>query len=86
MELRESRHRTVDIVKDMIAIPHEDSKKAACGRAGSEDHCHCRHVEFLISSRAGNDSPIQRINNSEDTISGSFGDQTIFDNGLKTIR
>ena len=30
--------------------PHEDIKKAACGQAGSGDHCHCHHVDFLIGS------------------------------------
>ena len=30
--------------------PHEDIKKVACGQAGSEDHCHCHHMDFLIGS------------------------------------
>ena len=28
--------------------PHEDIKKAACGKDESGDHCYCHHVDFLI--------------------------------------
>ena len=30
--------------------PHEDNKKAACGKDGSGDYCHCHHVDFLMGS------------------------------------
>ena len=37
--------------------PHEDTKKAACGKAGNGDHCHCHHVDFRSGSypRVGKD-------------------------------
>ena len=67
--------------------PHEDIKKAACGQAGSADHCHCHHVEFLIGiyPRVGKDALNQKINKLDDTTSRILGDQAIFDNDLKTI-
>ena len=30
--------------------PHEDAREVACGDGAREDHCHCRHVDFLIGS------------------------------------
>ena len=68
--------------------PHKDIKKAACGQAGSGDHCHCHHVDFLIGSnpRVGKDALIQKIDKLDDTTSRILEDQAIFDNDLKTIR
>ena len=68
--------------------PHKDIKKAACGQAGSGDHCHCHHVDFLIGSypQVGKDALIQKIDKSDDTTSRILEDQAIFDNDLKTIR
>ena len=68
--------------------PHEDIKKAACGQAGSGDHCHCHHVDFLIGSysRVGKDALIQKIDKLDDTTSRVLEDQAVFDNDLKTIR
>ena len=68
--------------------PHEDVKKAACGQAGSGDHCHCHHVDVLIRShpRLGKDALIQKINKLDDTTSKILEHQAIFDNALKTIR
>ena len=68
--------------------PHQDTKEAAGGKAGSEDHCNCRHLDFLIGSypRMGKDALIQRIDKLEDTTSRISEDQAIFDNDLKTMR
>ena len=68
--------------------PHEDIKKAACGQAGSGDHCHCHHVDFLIGSypRVGKDALIQEIDKLDDTTSRILEDQAILDNDLKTIQ
>ena len=68
--------------------PHEDAKEAVCGKVGSEDHCHCRHVDFLIGSypRVGKDALMQRIDKLDDTTSLIVEDQAIFDNDLQTIR
>ena len=68
--------------------PQEDIKKVACGQAGSGDHCHCHHVDFLIGSypRLGKDALIQKIDKLDDTTSRILEDQAIFDNDLKTIR
>ena len=67
--------------------PHEDIKKAACGQAGSGDHCHSHHVDFLIRSypRMGKDALIQKIDKLNDTTSRIFEDQAIFDSDLRTI-
>ena len=37
--------------------PHEDTKEVACEDGARENHCHCRHVDFLIGSypRPGED-------------------------------
>ena len=68
--------------------PHEDTKKAVCGKAASGDHCRCHHVDFLIESyhRLGKDALIQKINKLHDNTSRILEDQTISDNHLKTIR
>ena len=68
--------------------PHGDIKEAACGRARSEGHCHCRHVDFVIGSffRVRKDALIQRIDKFNDTTSGFLDDQDILDNDLMTIR
>ena len=68
--------------------PHEDTKKVACGKDGSADHCHCHHVDFLIGSypRLGKDALIQNVDKLDDTTSRILEDQAIFDNYLKTIR
>ena len=68
--------------------PHEDIKKAACGQAGSGDHCHCHHVHFLIRRcpRVGKDAFVQKIDKLDDTTSSILEDQAIFDNDLNTIR
>ena len=67
--------------------PHEDAKEVACGDAAREDHCHCRHVDFLIGSypRVNKDAIIQRIDKLDDTTGGSLEVQAIFDNTLKSI-
>ena len=68
--------------------PHENAKEVACGDGAREDHCHCRHVDFLIGSypRVGKDAIIQRIDKLDDTTGGILEDQAIFDNTLKSIR
>ena len=68
--------------------PHEDTKKAACGKAVSGDHCHCHHVDLLIGSypRVGKGALIQKIDKLDDTTSRILEDQAIFDNDLKTLR
>ena len=68
--------------------PHEDAKEAVCGKTGSEDQCHCRHVNFLIGSYppVHKDAVHQRIDKLDDTTSGVLKDQAIFDNGVKTMR
>ena len=67
--------------------PHEDAKEVACGDGAPEDHCHCRHVDFLIRSdpRVGDDAIIQRIDKLDDTTGGILEDQAISDNTLKSI-
>ena len=67
--------------------PHEDIKKAACGQAGSGDHSHCHHVEFLIRNnpRLRKDALIQKIDKLDDTTSKILEEQAILDNDLKTI-
>ena len=57
---------------------HEDTQEVACGDTVREDHCHCRHVDFLIGSypRVGEDALIQ-INKLDDTTSGILEDQAI---------
>ena len=59
----------------------------ACGDRAREDHCHCRHVDFLIGSypRLGKDALIQRIDKLDDATSQILEDQAILDNDLKTI-
>ena len=66
---------------------NQDIKEAAFGKAGSENHCHCHHVVFLIGSypRLGRDALTQRFDKLDDTTSGIFEDQAIFDNDRKTI-
>ena len=51
--------------------PHKGTKKVACGKDGSGDHCHCHHVDFLIGSypRLGKDAFIQKIDKLDDTAS-----------------
>ena len=68
--------------------PYENIRKAACGQAGSGDHCHCHHQDFLIESypRVGKDALIQKIKMLDDSISRNLEDEAIFDNDLKTIR
>ena len=68
--------------------PHEDDKEVVCGDGVREDHCHCRHVDFLIGSypRVGKDALIQRIDKLDDTTGGILDDQAIFDNALKSIQ
>ena len=68
--------------------PHDDTKKKACRKAGSGDHCHCHHVNFLIGCypRVGKDALIQRPDKLDDTTSRMLEDQAIFDCDLKTIR
>ena len=68
--------------------PHEDAKEVVCGDGARDDHCHCRHVDFLIGSypRVGKDSIIQRIDKLDETTGGILEDQAIFDNTLKSIR
>ena len=67
--------------------PHEDAKRVVCRDGAREDHCHCRHVDFLIRSypRVGKDALIQRIDKLDETTSGILEDQAIFDNVLKSI-
>ena len=68
--------------------PDEDTKKAACGKAGSGDHGICHHVDILIRSnpRVGKDALIQKLDKLADTTSRILENQAIFDNDLKTIR
>ena len=68
--------------------PHKDTMKAVCGTAGSSDHCHCHHVDFVLRSypRVGKDALIQKLDRFDDTTSGILGEQAIFDNDLKIIR
>ena len=68
--------------------PHEDAKEMACGDGAHEDHCHCRHVDFLIGSypRVGKNAIIQRMDNLDDTTGRILEGQAIFDNTLKSIR
>ena len=68
--------------------PHDNTKKVACGKAGSGDRCHCHHVVFLIGScpRLGKDALIQKLDKLDDTTSRILGDLAIFDNDLKKIR
>ena len=68
--------------------PHKDAKEVACGDGAREDHCHCRHVDFLIGSypRGGKDAIIQRIDKLDDTTGGILEDKAIFDTTLKSIR
>ena len=67
--------------------PHDDTKKAACGKAGSGNHCHCHHVDFLSGSypRVGKDALIQRLDKLDDTTCRILEDRAIFDNDLKEI-
>ena len=67
--------------------PQKDTKMAVCRQAGSGDHCHCHHVDFLIGSyvRVGKDALIQKIDRLDDTTFRILEDQAIFDNDLKTI-
>ena len=60
----------------------------ACGDGARGDHCHCRHVEFLIGSypRVGEGAIIQRIDKLDDTTGGILEDQAILDNTLKSIQ
>ena len=68
--------------------PHEDTKKAVCGKAASGDHCRPHHVDFLIGSyhRLGKDALIQKIDKLDDTTFRILEDQTILHNDLKTIQ
>ena len=68
--------------------PHEDAKEVACADGGRQDHCHCRHVDFLIGSypRVGKDAIIQKIDKWDDTTGGILEDQAIFNNTLRSIR
>ena len=52
----------------------------ACGDTARADHCHCRHVDFLIANypRLAKDAPIQRIDKLDDTTSGIVEDQANF--------
>ena len=67
--------------------PHEDAKEVACRDGAREDHCHCRHVDFLVGSYpwSGKDAIIQKIDKFDDTTGGILEDQAIFDNTLKSI-
>ena len=67
--------------------PHDDTRKAACGKAGSGDHYHCHHVDFLIGSytRGGKDALFQKVDKFDGTTSRILEDQAIFDKDLKTI-
>ena len=67
---------------------HEDTKKAACGKAGSGDHCHCNNVDFLIGNFpwVGKDALIQKLDKLDDSTSRILEDKAIFNNDLKTIR
>ena len=59
--------------------PQEDTKEAACRKAGSQNHCHCRRVDFLIGShpRVGKYALIQRINRLDDTTGGILEDHNL---------
>ena len=67
---------------------HHDTKKRACEKAGSGNHCHCHHVDFLIGSypRVGKDALIWKVDKLDDTTPKIFEDQAILDYHLKTIR
>ena len=67
---------------------HEDTEEVACGDGACEDHCHCRHMDYLIGSypRVGKDAIIQRIDKFDDTTGGILEDQAISNNALKSIR
>ena len=80
---RDGRDREVD-----GRHPHQDAREVACGDGAREDHCHCRHVDFLIGSylRVGKDAIIQRIDKLDDTTGGILEDQAIFDNALRSFR
>ena len=67
--------------------PHDDNKKAY-GKAGSGDHCHCHHVDFLIGRypQVGKDALIQKLDKLDDTTSRILEYQAIFDKDPKTIR
>ena len=60
----------------------------ACRDEAREDHCHCRHVDFLIRSYLwpGKDAIIQSIDKVDGTTGRILEDQTIFDNALGSIR
>ena len=64
-----------------------DARAVACRDTAREDHCHCRHLDFLIGSypRLEEDALIQKIYKLDDTTSQILEDQAIFDNDLKTI-
>ena len=68
--------------------PDEDTKKVPCGQAGTGDHCHCHHVDFLIrrKPRVCKDTLIQKIDKLDDTTSRILEDPAIFHNNLKTIQ
>ena len=59
--------------------PQEKAKEVACGDGAREDHCHCRHVDFLIGSypRVSKDTIIQRIDKWDDTTDGFLEDQEL---------
>ena len=67
---------------------HENTKKAACRKAGIGHHCHCHHVDFLIGSYPGvdKDALIQKLDKLDDTTSTILEDQAIFNIHLKIIR
>ena len=67
---------------------HKDAKEVVCVDGAREDHCHCRHVDFLIGiyPRVVKDSLIERIDKLDDTTGGILEDQAIFHNALKSIR
>ena len=77
---RDSRDRDGD-----VRHPHEDAKDVACGDGAPEDHCHCRHVDFLMGSypRVGKDALIQMGDKLDDTTGGILENQAIFDNAEK---
>ena len=80
---RDSRDRDGD-----CPHPHQKAKEVVCRDGAREDHCHCRHVDFLKGNypRMGKDALIRRIRKLDGTTGGIFEDQAIFDNGLKSIR
>ena len=85
VELRESCH---GIVKEMTAILTTTPRRRRAGKAGSGDHCHCHHVDFLIGGypRVGKYALIQKLDKLDYTTSRMLEDQATFDNHLKTIR